>query len=149
MTKKEILENNALIATFMGWELHTAKEQLDQWEVGDCGGKISQSDIWVLNPTELFLEKKMFGCNFELDLDDQPLYDDWRYTMNYHNCWSQLMPVLEKIRVLSAVFIFPIEMTIKENTTISSPTICTVRGITIESHYKLITEFIKWYNTKK
>jgi hypothetical protein len=96
------MEDNTLILKFMGWESYNAYEINDRWECGDGLGGKQYSDVFVLNPTDLFLKHKAFGFNNEYGMfEDKKLYDDWAYNLNYHLDWNLLMPVVEKITNLS------------------------------------------------
>jgi len=55
-------EDNKLIAEFMGLEYFAkAKYKNDLYEAGDQAGEWEEFDIYVLNPTEEFKKKLIFG----------------------------------------------------------------------------------------
>ena len=101
MTNEQIKKGNKLIAGFLGWEQHHAYEIKDAWEPHDCLGGTESNEIWVLNPTETFLQNKAYGANAQNTIGENlKLYDNWAYDLHYHKSWDLLMPAIEKIESL-------------------------------------------------
>ena len=147
-----------LILKFMGWESYNAYEILDMWECSDGLGGKQYSDIFVLNPTDLFLKHKAFGFNNEYGVfEDKKLYDDWEYNLSYHLDWNLLMPVVEKIQHLDNQYKvcvdFKIELMGSVELWIDHKRIFGMsafeEGTLINAVYQAVVEFIKWYNEKR
>ena len=107
---------------------------------------------------------EFMGEPIEIDYEGTPLYDGWK-DLEYHESWDWLMPVVEKINTLDgkykgSIYSDPwgivkcnIWMKIKEknhyellsrphfkNEDFKNP---------INSFYKTVVEFIKWYEKRK
>ena len=115
-----IKENNKLIAEFMGWEvgLHSGRE------VEHC----------VQGQLETY--KKVVGGSLSFQ------------NMKYHKSWDWLMPVIEKIKYElyynddSPIF----EEDFEEVSVCSSLIQQTILECEVDDLYKLVVQFIKWYN---
>ncbi len=74
--------------------------------------------------------------------------------LSYNSSWDWLMPVVENIEGAGhTMHIVRFDVCIKENNTISSPTICFIQGNIKKGKiivvYKSVIEFIKWYNNQQ
>ena len=155
------IESNKLIAEFMGWKfIKGSKVGIDGYPFGGHDG-FELSDVWVLNPTEKYLNNpchyhyEYMDGKYNDDIEQSDLFEDYTYEngLEYHSSWDWLMPVVEKIENLNYT------VTITQN-------ICTIKACvmgdrTVISHQtgnytapntKLyntriaVIEFINWYN---
>lgn len=153
-----------LIALFMGYRLiNDCIQSNDLYEAGNGLGEDSVENIWVLNPSEKFLELKRFGMWVTEDYyNSEKPYDEWHYEggLKYKESWDWLMPVVEKIESL-----YEGNIIVKIAFNNCSISICTqyylahdemvFNGIEfhkeetkIKSVWKTVVEFIKWYNSQ-
>lgn len=124
MTDKEVIENNKLIAEFLGYKYHPANRNTKPygWH------KIPKDKHWS--------EKLGWGIN--------SYYLCRRHNqMQFHYDWNWLMVVVEKI--------MDITFDDNSNPTLDSEMFYEVRDCIpdINQTYKAIVEFIKWYNEEK
>ena len=107
MKTNEIIEDNKLIAEFMGATYITAKQPNPYWE----------------------------------NVPDNGQYLDTK-RLKYHSSWDWLMPVVEKIQevVGDNEELFETDM--------FESLINTIPYANIEDSFKVVIEFIKWYNTE-
>ncbi len=136
MTTEQIIEGNKLIAMFMGW-----KDVINH----------------TLSP-DISTGFKNEYPRFTSPCGTQSLsyyYEDFSEVLLYHNSWSWLMPVVEKIESIGQTYvefgkkhcrIQPILYNAKKDCMewqILHETQCATK---IESVYTAITSFITWYN---
>lgn len=132
MVQKEIIEDNKLIAEFMGWSSHPKLE--------NCSINRNKNRIlpfWV-------------SYNMEIPNDE----------FKYHSSWDWLMPVVEKIESLNFKTVLATsELTcykyymniitgigiVKETIDNPSKLMCKSNS-KIECVWSTVVEFIKWYN---
>lgn len=127
MNKQEILEGNKLIAEFMGFKWVKNNPKMIAY-IGIEGG-------WSV-PTDSTL--------YEVGGGNQELY--------FHSNWNWLMPVVEKVRDSNCMVSIRFN---KQLNTTNTMIACfenkwhkdiNTSGVGIESTYKAIVVFIKWYN---
>ena len=125
MEEKEIVENNKLIAEFMGTPNSIGGNIPFIYEIGE---PLPFSSIICTNENildEILREVDEFGSELTP-------YITW-----YHNSWDWLMPVVEKILIIS-----------NELNNIEKFSVITDQVPYINEVYKAVVEFIKWYNGK-
>ena len=102
-------ETNKLIAEFMGWKfIKGSKVGIDGYPFGGHDG-FELSDVWVLNPTEKYLNNpchyhyEYMDGKYNDDIEQSDLFEDYTYEngLEYHSSWDWLMPVVEKIENLN------------------------------------------------
>ena len=126
MENQEILKGNKLIAEFMGFKIGKLNGWLSGTTIEDCAYLKDESG----NISKANLISKL----------------------KYHSSWDWLMPVVEKIRdcncVVNIKFLRKLNTT---NTFIASFDLkwnkdISENGISIESTFKSVVNFIEWYN---
>lgn len=136
---KNILENNKLIAEFMG-------------------GKLRNESRLKLAPQEIWLPSQGV-CRYDT------IETGRGKTLQYHKSWDWLMPVVEKIEILGYYTSIRLNKYTNKTTvcTIEDTNEATIGGglsqilVTegfkhlskIEAVYNAVVEFIKWYNKQK
>ena len=132
MDEGVIVENNKLIAEFMGYKYY--KKVLLDWS--DCGGIYEWTDVFskipILTNDYLEDEQRYFQNGFP-----GKDYAKIIYNPNYDGDWNQLMPVIEKILLIAT-----------ELNDLEKFSIITDQVPYINEVYKAVVEFIKWYNGK-
>lgn len=132
MTDKEIQKGNKLIAEFMGWEKGATEEMYD------------------------------FPENFSSFLVDE-YHEILPKSMKFHSSWNWLMPVVDKIEDLPYTNVytgktylgeFHIEITHEtpgyKHNQVNKVVFVKDKNLSkLQSYYKAVIEFIKWYNTQK
>lgn len=127
MNKEEIIEGNELIVSFLGWTKfsHNQRYNLTGCRDYDCYniGEFSKySDIYIP------------------ECGDLPAA---HYNLEFHSSWDWLMPVVRKI----------VEYCINENENAFlsdeyTAILETIPLAIIKDSWKVVIEFIKWYNTQ-
>ncbi|HEY5587569.1 MAG TPA: hypothetical protein VIK86_01285 [Candidatus Paceibacterota bacterium] len=142
METNEILENNKLIAKFMGWsfiKLPINPEYPDQqWLKGKLeGSKDYDSQRCVMIDSETF-EKDVEECinNMWNDLCNI----NWGRCGQYNTKWDYLMPVIKKCREKDR------SMSILEY---NQYIMQSFSFLDITKTWEAVVEFIKWYNEHK
>jgi hypothetical protein len=132
MKEKEILENNKLIAEFMGY-------------------KINEDLNFSIPTTEPFWNGSNIGEWGYHDKKDNYSIGEWN--LCYNKSWDWLMPVVEKIENTHHYQDFIIGGSRVEIKSFSAFDDCFEKLIDEESKmeavYVAIVEFIKWYNENK
>ena len=133
---KDKLENNKLIAEFMGFSLNQF-------------GEVDNSNIY------LQWMSTNINCVYDIQHDDFPLLDRNDY-WKFHSSWDWLMPVWNKIlKFGKSEFGFQWEQSIGETfITINTGNhnkfkLSWLNSGEIKDVYYVIVEFIKWYNQNK
>lgn len=126
MEKNEIIEGNKLIAEFDGWK-----------RVGSASSSEDLKDI-------PFYKK--------FDNNGKVIHDGIYHHPTYHDNWSTLMPVVEKIGKLTVDNKF-VEVELKTNDTcvISIEDVYfeeEAEDTLIKATWQAVVDFIKWYNTQ-
>lgn len=134
--EQEVIEGNKLIAEFMGYTYYPDDS------INGIKGALRKDGVigvigLILNPNE---DNKQFGPH-------------------YHSSWDWLMPVVEKIHERYSVSlsgISSITYRFMERQVIANLKGCStmdieplsesVNGISISSTYKLVVQFITWFN---
>lgn len=140
MSNEEIIENNLLLAEFMGWKVVTGLEL----------GLPYKTYFYGLDPQT---KQTRVGLN------NRDITSVWQQISNnakYHKSWNDLMPVVEKIskdeRVdcVSLVISSGCDVHFKE---VFNGADCWVpmgsNDSPIGAAYKMCIKFIKWYNKQK
>jgi hypothetical protein len=94
---------------------------------------------------ELIAEFMGSPVNYEYDRP-YPSKKRVKVILKYDTSWDWLMPVVEKISELPNVY--SVEIHIDATVRISSDSLFENLGGDIESCYKTVVEFIKWYNSQ-
>jgi hypothetical protein len=138
--EKTVLENNILIAQFMGSTI-TMVDYTDYNEDGSIKYTANEDgSVWMVAEFS-----KPEG------IEDNEYWGHWKHghRFMYHTSWDWLMPVVEKIEGLGYEF-FIVEDRIKiaHNTDHSTETIIdfTLGGSKRDATYKAVVEFINWCN---
>lgn len=123
MKTEEIIENNKLIAEFMGWDKYNNGVYYTPFDDASyCGGE----------PTHIV---------------------NYPQHLKFHFSWDWLMPVVKKIENLGyTVTIAGILCKITKVLDIENPVaslVCGDRSKKLEIVYETIIQFIKWYNENK
>ena len=126
MTNQEILENNKLIAKFMGWNEHP------------------KYNTYVINLDPKRKTPYWSNINYEGSLDD----------FNYHSSWDWLMQVIEKIEEMvdkndTHYNVLSSRTSLLISTHSNPEYIVNYNENKLKAHWLTIVEFIKWYNQNK
>ncbi len=96
-------EYNKLCAEFMGWEYFPESKSGNNWPDGCHDGSYSTYDIWVKNPTEKYREilchsdYEYLDGKYNSDIEQEDLFDDYKYQLKYDSDWNEIMEVVENI----------------------------------------------------
>ena len=155
-------EDEKIVAKFMGLiYIPKAKYKNDLYVMGDLAGEWETTDIYVLNPSDEFLDKLIFGAFADEDhYDEIKPYDEYDWSRDDANKWGQLMPVVEKIEITyldeqlytNQVIIFANTCSIDPSNWASPDPhqlVKTYAETKLEATYKAVVEFIKWYGKNK
>ena len=161
--EQQILEGNKLIAEFLGFKFH---KKLDI-DFSDCGGIYDRTDVW--SKVEILSEDYPESDQFYISDEWKPAIGDVIYgELEYHENWSWLMPVVEKIEAIYDKHHGYFGIHISSNS-------CSIQGTylhkaiknlseygyvymsdpnaifstKIESTWYNVVEFIKWYNDRR
>lgn len=142
------MEDNNLIAEFMGWK-HYPKVRTSLNNVyGGFDGWTEMEDVWILNPTEEF-EQHLITCHPEqvgLDIDFK-LFEDYQYKLYYDTEWDRIMPVVQKINSLAQGWEFESKERDKfEEIFDIDFTMSNFLNGEIDEICKRCSDFINWYN---
>lgn len=148
MTKKQILQGNKLIAKFMGFQfIKNCVQKTDLYELGDQSGEDEINDLWILNPSELFLKIKRFDQWVEEDYySGEKPFDEFYYknSLKYHSSWDWIIPACKKWDEL----IFPADNAkllveyCRKCDLLDDMVTC----YEIEAVFEQLVKNIKWYN---
>ncbi len=130
MKTSEILENNILIAKFMGWQVIKEGKYFTTYKPS------------AKNPCSI---KSVVGYVYE-----RPAWYSIANHCNYHSDWNWLMPVVDKIESLG----FVVEISLHQTCLYKKPSCdnfsCNrITDDKLKSTYMVVVEFIKWYNSEK
>lgn len=142
MTQEEIIEENKLIAEFMGYQVLRKKFQYKNW---------NSSDEFYFETDEGDIVCDKNGREVNLYADADPLFE--LEELPFNSSWDWLMSVVEKIekeywvttttrRGISAVSIHQPERAYEEIARFDSED-------KLEATWRVVVEFIKWYNKNK
>ena len=99
--KDYINKTNAIINIFMGYKyIENCIQAMDLYVCGDEMGEDEHDNIWVLNPSEKFLELKRIGLHVDEDYyNNEEPYDEWHYDngLKYNEDYNLLMKVIDKL----------------------------------------------------
>lgn len=141
--EQQILEGNKLIAEFLGFKFH---KKLDI-DFSDCGGIYDRTDVW--SKVEILSEDYPESDQFYISDEWKPAIGDVMYgELKYHENWSELMPVVEKIELEGYVvnikgISVSISKILEEEALFQL--VCGDLSKKIELVFSVIVEFIKWY----
>lgn len=125
MENKEIIENNRLIAEFMGAK-YTENTDIP----------LNYDQLWL--PIHGIVHYKVIGVGYGK-------------TLQYHESWDWLMPVVEKIEELEYDFTIRKHKTELDKEWVYNPfpMYKAENQGRLTNTYKVVIDFIKWYNQQK
>jgi hypothetical protein len=159
MSKEEIIEGNKLIATFLDYKFGYYETFSDISSGDDLNYSWKKEIIPITYKEQLPSDK---GLEYRYDRHDrwkyQKYYDEYNselnYNLNYEKDWNLLMGIIDKIESLEFVTDIQIQKTLSPINTCAC-LICNKNleiieesNIKIETVYKAIIRFIKWYNNQ-
>lgn len=113
--------------------------------------EIKENNKLIAKFMDIEFNKDMDKCNHPLIKAPWPPVE----CLQYHQSWSWIMPVVEKIESLkSEISSLDVQICVNHTAILveSSPIYCCVRQFSnlrkIDTVYLLVVEFLKWYNAK-
>lgn len=160
------LEYNKLCAEFMGWEYFPESKSGNTWPDGCHDGSYTTFDIWVKNPTEKYREilchsdYEYLDGKYNSDIEQEDLFDDYKYKLEYDTDWNWIMEVVDKINDPEngiMVSIHPNSCMITDNGRRGKWSLNSISNIVRvidakdrkEAVVQAIWEFLNWYNENK
>ena len=150
MTQEEILKNNILIASFLGYKYH--KKVLVDFS--DCGGLYDLTDVFSEVPIETNDYHEEGSCNIDSYFKEGFPGKDWHrviYNPDYMSDWNLLFPVLERIEALGyrwEIGNAPTYQQYRFHYCKIHP-LASIEGISLlDAVYGAVITFITWFNNQ-